>query len=312
MSEVEQSERSGALESVRRQIERYGFTAEELYPPASDEDGRSSLLVKVLSYLGGMFVFAGIAIFIALQWDAMASAARVIVTLGSGVVCFVLSLLAAADDRYRGAAIPLMLIAAVLEPTGIMVALYEFGSGGDEQVAALLTAGAMGAQFLLTYTRYKLTTVLLVATFFASAAWGLALDLADFDFSLIALSSGLGWLLLGLHFNRGAHDAITPPLFLLGCWGALYGLFDMVEDSVLELGFLAAACALTYLGVWARSRALNFGSTIAILAYTAYFTGEHFADSVGWPIALIVIGLLMIGISALALRIDRKYLRAAG
>jgi hypothetical protein len=51
-------------------------------------------------------------------------------------------------------------------------------------------------------------------------------------------------------------------------------------------------------------------ATAGILAYTAWFTGEHFAESVGWPIALIIFGLLLIGLSALALRIDRNYVRA--
>jgi hypothetical protein len=48
---------------------------------------------------------------------------------------------------------------------------------------------------------------------------------------------------------------------------------------------------------------------MAILAYTAWYTSQHFADSVGWPIALIVFGLFMIGLSALAFRIDRQYVR---
>ena len=49
-----------------------------------------------------------------------------------------------------------------------------------------------------------------------------------------------------------------------------------------------------------------------ILAYTGWFTGQHFADSVGWPIALIAFGIFMIGLSALAMRIDRLYVRGAG
>src|SRR5512132_2668425 len=42
------------------------------------------VIVRVIGYLGGTFVFAGIAALIALQWDAMNSAARVVITLGSG------------------------------------------------------------------------------------------------------------------------------------------------------------------------------------------------------------------------------------
>jgi len=43
-----------------------------------------------------------------------------------------------------------------------------------------------------------------------------------------------------------------------------------------------------------------------LLGYTAYFTGNHFADSTGWPIALILIGIAMMGIGMFTLRIDRR------
>jgi hypothetical protein len=191
----------------------------------------------VLSFVGGAFVFSGIAAFVALQWESMNSFSRVVISLGSGLALFVLGLLALRDRRFMQAATPLLLAAAALEPLGMLVALHEFGGGGDEQVAALATAG----------------TVLL-------------LDLWDVDESLIALTSGIAWLLLGLQLHRKMHDAITPPLFFFGCWGFLFGLFDLVKGSFLELVFLAGAIGTTYLGVWARSRALNFASTIAILA----------------------------------------------
>jgi len=58
-----------------------------------------------------------------------------------------------------------------------------------------------------------------------------------------------------------------------------------------------------------HSRTLLFVATAAILAYTGWFTGQHFADSVGWPIALIAFGLFMIALSALAVKIDREYVR---
>ena len=49
------------------------------------------VLVRVLGFLGGTFVFAGIGVFIALQWDDMNSAARIVVTLGSGLAAFILA-----------------------------------------------------------------------------------------------------------------------------------------------------------------------------------------------------------------------------
>jgi hypothetical protein len=89
----------------------------------------------------------------------------------------------------------------------------------------------------------------------------------------------------------------------------LYGFFDAVEDSPIEVLFLAVASGVVYVSVLLHSRTLLTVATLAILAYTGYFTSEHFADSIGWPISLVAFGLFMIGLSALALRIDRDYVR---
>jgi hypothetical protein len=52
-------------------------------------------------------------------------------------------------------------------------------------------------------------------------------------------------------------------------------------------------------------------ATLAILAYIGWHTNKYFADSVGWPLALIGFGIVMIGLSSLAMRIDRRYIRDA-
>src|SRR6185503_18157243 len=116
---------------------------------------------------------------ISLQWGQMNSAARVVVTLGSGLVVFVLAMLATREERFEKAATPLFLIAAVLEPAGMLVAFQEFGSGGDWRVAGLITAGAMAMQFGATFGRLRQSTLLFVALVFATLFWWTALDLMD-------------------------------------------------------------------------------------------------------------------------------------
>ncbi|HXE79267.1 MAG TPA: hypothetical protein VNK41_00815 [Vicinamibacterales bacterium] len=54
-----------------------------------------------------------------------------------------------------------------------------------------------------------------------------------------------------------------------------------------------------------QSRTLLFAATVGILACTGWFTAEHLANSIGWPLALIVFGFAMLALSALALR-DRN------
>ena len=64
-------------------------------------------------------------------------------------------------------------------------------------------------------------------------------------------------------------------------------------------------CGVRSVPIAASSRV----ATAAILGYTGWFTSEHFADSLGWPLALVLFGLSMIALSALAFRIDRHYIR---
>jgi hypothetical protein len=263
----------------------------------------------VLGFLGGTFVFAGIGVFIALQWDEMNSAARVIVTLGSGFTTFILGLLAAKDPRFEKAATPLLLMAAALEPTGMLVAFNEYGSGGDWRWASLITCGTMALQFGAVFGLLRRSTPLFMTLLFATLFFWTALDLLDVDTTVETLLMGGSMLLAAIGIDRTGHRDITPIWYLVGASAFLYGVFDAVERTPLEIAFLGVAAGFVYLSVAVHSRTLLFVSTLGILAYTGWFTGEHFADSVGWPIALIAFGIFMIGLSALAMRIDRLYVR---
>jgi hypothetical protein len=310
------SERSDALNEIVVLARRHGVSAAEITsalgdpaPHAPGEGRWRGVFVRVLGYLGGTFVFAGIGVFVALQWDNINSAARVIVTLGSGLSALVLALLAVREERFDKAATPLFLIASALEPTGMFVAFNEFGSGGDWRWASLLTTGAMAAQFGGAFGMLRRSTPLFLAVLFAALFWWTALDLLDVDDSVIALCVGGSMLLAAVGIDRTAHRDMTPVFYLVGSIGFLYGLFDLVEKTEFEILFLAVAAAFVYFAAVLKSRTLLFVATIAILGYTGYYTGQHFADSVGWPLALIGFGIVMIGLSALAFRIDRKYVR---
>ena len=306
--------RTRALEEIVATARAHGLSATEIAAalaeaPVDGAGRHSGVLVRVLGYLGGTFIFAGVGVFIALNWDSMNSGARVIITLGSGVAAFVLALLSSREPRFDKATTPLFLMAAALEPTGMLVAFSEFGSGGDSRAAVLITCATVAVQFGATFITVRRATVLFFTIFFGVACWWTAFDLLDVDDDLTALVLGSSMVLVALGVDRTIHRVITPPWYLVGSAACLGGLFDLVEGSVLEIVFLFAASGFVYLSVVARSRTLLVVATAALLAYTGWFTGQHFADSVGWPIALVIFGIAMIGLSAFAYRIDRRYVR---
>jgi hypothetical protein len=268
----------------------------------------SSMLGKILGYLGGVFIFAGLSIFITMNWDVMNTAARIIITLGSGLAVFVMALVASADDRYSKLKTPLYLISAALQPTGILVAIDEFSTVGDWHYAVMVTAGIMALQQAAVFWKKRDTTLLFTSLLFTLWFFGVTLDLLQVDDEMIALVLGAATLIFCVGLERTPFNGMNSFWYLVGSVMFYYGLFELVENSAVELIFLALACSGIFLSTWVRSRTLLFTSNVAILAYISYFSYEHFQHSLGWPLVLIMMGIIFIALSVLAMRINSRYI----
>jgi hypothetical protein len=262
----------------------------------------------VLAYLGGTFVFAGLGVFIAMNWESMNFAAQVVITLGSGLAAFIMALIAAKDERYEKAAAPLFLIAAVLQPIGILVIFAEFYKGNEWELVSMATSGAMAAQQILALTMTQRTTVLFTALVFSVVFVLTLFSYLGISYEVTALALGGSLLSLSVGLDQTRHNGLTPFWYLVGSMSLLYGVFSLIERTPIEIAFLAVAAALVYLSTIVRSRTLLFVGTLAILSYIGYFSAKHFVQSIGWPIALVLFGLLLIGLSATAFRINRNYI----
>ena len=271
-------------------------------------DQRSTVLMRVLAYLGGIFVFAGLGVFIAMNWDSMNFAARVVITLGSGIAAFIMALIAANDERYEKAATPLFLIAALLQPVGLLVIFEEFYHGNNWDTIGLVVSGVMATQQVMTLLKTQRTTLLFTGLIFIGAFMLIVFDKLNVDYEITALIMGASILSLSAGLQGTKHEVITPFWYFVGSIWLLYGIFDLVEGSAIEVLFIAAASALVYMSTVVRSRTLLFVSTVGMLAYIGYFSAKHFVNSIGWPIALVLFGLLLIGMSAVAFKINKKYI----
>ena len=271
----------------------------------------SSVLSKLFGYIGGIFVFAGIGVFMSMYWDDFGSAARVIVTLGTGFVAFIMALVCLYDKKYERAATPLFLIAALLQPTGILVMLQEYSSGGDAHDGLLFMAGFMLIQQGATLWAKRRTVLAFSASLFGCIFFTTLFDLWDLNQKLIGIVIGASILCLAYALQQSKHLAIAPFWYLVGAFILMWSVFEAVENTPFELIYLGLAALLIFLSTNVRSRTLLTVGTLAMLGYIGYYTAKHFANTLGWPIALVIIGIALIGTSALAVRLNNKYIKTS-
>ena len=304
--------RAEALREIAEIAARHQLKADEIIgelnkAPQPDQAQRSTgILAKILAYLGGVFVLAGIAIFVGMQWDQFGSPIRVLVTLGTGFAVFLFALATMTDARFSSVTTPMLLIAALLQPTGIVVMLNEYSRGGDPEHGLLFMCVVMFVQQFFTFLAKKRTTLLFTSLFFGAAGFGTLCEILDIDFEIVALALGIGLTSVSYAVDKAAHRAIAPFWYFIGSVFFLYGAFDVLEGSNLEILYFGVAAGFMYLGTVVRSRTLLFSSVAALMGFTGYFFRESLANAFG----LIIMGFLLIGLSALAMSLNRKYIQA--
>src|SRR5215210_1603386 len=140
-----------ALIEVVDIIGRHGLTVDEI--AAALKGGKefktaasASILSRLFGYVGGIFIFVGLAIYVAMKWDDLSSGGRILLTLGCAFSTFIFALVCTTDQRFDKAATPLFLVAGLLQPTGILVMLSEYSHGGDPAYGLLFMNLVMAVQ----------------------------------------------------------------------------------------------------------------------------------------------------------------------
>lgn len=271
----------------------------------------TSVLSKLFGYIGGIFVFAGIAVFISMYWDDFGSAARVIVTLGTGVITFVMGLVCLSDKKCERAATPLFLISSLLQPTGILVMLHEYASGGDARYGLLFMAAYMLIQQGSTFWAKGRTVLAFSAILFGCIFFANLFDILDINEKLIGVVIGTSLLFIAYALNQSKHIAIAAFWYFIGSIVQLWSVFEVVKHSAIEPLYLGVCALMIFISTYVRSRTLLLVGTLSMLFYIGYYTAQHFANTVGWPIALVLIGIALIALSSLAVKLNNKYIKAA-
>jgi hypothetical protein len=171
----------------------------------------------------------------------------------------------------------------------------------------------LGASLFLVGTALEKTPHRVLAEFalLIGVCW---LNSGLFDRIEMATSSNWASLLIGVSLMLtayGLHKSERYPRlialgYFVGSMMAYAGLFDLVQNTPVELIYLAITASMLYACVVLESRALLLTTVIAMLGFIGYFSSEYFADSLGWPITLVLMGVAFLGVGTIALKVKRR------
>lgn len=276
--------------------------------PQQVQQKTTGLAASIFGYIGGLLVLGGISVLIDMQWPKLGPEGHVLITLIPGYMAFIAGLICAHDEKLEREATPLFLVAAAIQPTGILVALHEYAHGDNPTVGVLFMCGIMLLQQGLVFIATQRTVLAFTSIFFLLSFVATVFDLQHLNGQTIGLIIGGMELAIAHALNKSAHRSIAPVHFFFGSCLFLGAYADFIGKTSFEITFLGLTALFIYGSILERSRILLGVSAIALLSYIGYFTGKYFSGVIGWPIILILMGALMIGIGMMVVKINRRYI----
>ena len=301
--------RIAAIQEIKSLIIEHELTRDDILPLFGklDQKNAGGILQRVMIYIGGAFVFAGIAIYASMIWDDLGSLSRVVLTLGSGFVAFMLGLFTMGDRKFVKAATPMFLIAAALEPSGLFIFMDEYlPKSGNIALASMVVFAFMTLQMGVAFFASYKTSLLFFTTFFFFSFLYSLLSWMDVGSPEGALTLGVSGLITAWSINHTKHHSVAAFFFFCTATLTAAAAFDLLKDSGADVLLIGVSALIIYLSTLAASRTLLVVGVISLLAYLGYFTDEYFKNIVGWPIAIIILGMVMIGISSFAVKLGKK------
>jgi len=273
---------------------------------------------KMLYVLGALIVVIGIVIFFYQIWDDIGSFVRILITLGLGFIFTALGSILIKDKPQDNIGLVFHFMGGILIPMGAFVMLSELKMIDNFAWPLAITFGIISLFYaLLNYVhRNVVLTFFTIAntTAFIYLLVGAMIDGSYYSeddvFAYLSMFIGASYLLLAHNFRSSWNKGIVGMLCLFGSAGFLGAGFSRVFDSGpwQMIYFIILICGF-FLSIYMKSRAILTMSTIFLIAHMSYITSEYFADSMGWPISLVILGLVFIGLGYTSINISRRYIK---
>ncbi len=276
-------------------------------------------LTKVLYIIGAAIVLLGIVFFVGQLWDDMGSFGRIFVTFILGVVLVGTgSLLHQKQERVSLGNV-FHAMGSILLLGGSFVVVDEMGLDVTAGVATFLF-GALFVFHVLLALYHKS-----VLHSFFSVAYGTSFLYALIEFILpgyayehdavyvyLTMLFGGSYLLLSRALRYTWNVALVGLLNFFGTLGFMGAMANRAWEGsgFWEVFYFLFLFGGVYLSIYLKSRAVLVVSVLFLIAHIIYITSNYFADSLGWPISLVFLGMVILGLAYFSVNLNKKYLQA--
>jgi hypothetical protein len=275
----------------------------------ADDQSKGKTILKIFNYIGATLVFLGISYFVCDNWSSLNNFVKIFSTLGSSIAALLVGILLSVNKKQDAASAGFFMIAGLILPVGLFITFDIMKLPVDLMTQNVLITSIcfvifLAGQCFLPRTILLLFTILFGTLFFV-ALTNLMVQHSNFLstnlFVYQCLTIGFSYLFLGRYLDY-AENPLVGALYFFACLFILTSSFDLAGYLFLSTGpllwKLAAVMLLALsflLAVPLRSKSLLYIGAIFLLIYVANLTSqfEAFFGSIGWPIILIVSGLLL-------------------
>jgi hypothetical protein len=172
---------------------------------------------------------------------------------------------------------------------------YFVGRTVYDVIALALILSLLGFAVLKeSKTLYVLSVLYMGAYYCGLPGGGWAYGDVLFTHKLAAMFTGASLVLTGHWLSRSHYISLYPVWMFVGTCLSLGGFFGLTHQTAIEPLSIALSAGAIYLALLLRSRAVLAASVLSTIGFIVSYTAEHFANTVGWPILLIIIGLLIL------------------
>jgi hypothetical protein len=285
--------------------------------PQVGKKGWNFSVTRMLYLIGAAIVIVGIVIFVSQIWEDIGSIGRIAVTLGLGMLFAALGSALLKQKPSESIGPVFHAIGGLLIPGGAVVTLSELGKKSSTILPVAITFGAIFIFYSMLARIHKHA----VLTFFAIAngtAFIYLLTEAILQnatyrmedlYVYLTMIIGISYILLAHSFKNTWNKQLFGALCFFGSTAVLGSAITRVDLYTSWLIFyFVLICLGLVVSIYLQSRIILIMSTIFLIAHISFITGKYFANSLGWPISLVLLGFIFIGLGYSSFRIGKKYI----